>query len=103
MTAEDPLERLLLPPIPMAGKTVLGLLISGALALVLLISGTRSPDAAPERAPGKSLSAARFFMLLPEGRVEMTDAWVRRVYRWDGRRWIEEQAARTPSAEPATP
>ena len=93
MTAEDPLERLLLPPIPMAGKTVLG----------LLISGPRSPDAAPERAPGKSLSAARFFMLLPEGRVEMTDAWARRVYRWDGRRWIEEQATRTPSAEPATP
>jgi hypothetical protein len=28
-------------------------------------------------------------MLLPDGRVEITDAWSRRMYRWDGQRWQE--------------
>src|SRR3970040_1423154 len=65
----------------MVSKTLVGFALAGVLAFVMLISGTRSPDAATERAPARPLSASRLFMLLPDGRVEMTDAWARRVYR----------------------
>ncbi|HBH02355.1 MAG TPA: hypothetical protein DDZ42_10630 [Candidatus Rokubacteria bacterium] len=84
----------------MVSKTVVGLLIAAALAVGMLVSGTRSPDAAPERAPGKSLSASRLFLLLPDGRVELTDAWARRVFRWDGRRWLEVEVTRRPAPDP---
>jgi hypothetical protein len=71
-------------------SVVLALVIS-LLALAFAIYGaTVSPAAAPPaRAQGPTLSASRFFVLLPDGRVEMTDAYTRRVFRWDGKRWLE--------------
>ena len=42
----------------------------------------------------KSLAASRIFMLLPDGKVEITDAWARRVFRWDGKRWVEVEVIR---------
>ena len=67
---------------------VLALLVS-FLALGLAVYGARvSPaDAPPPRTVSPTLAAARYFVLLPEGRVEITDAWSRRVFKWDGRKW----------------
>ena len=73
------------------GRSVVLALVVSLLSLALAIYGaTVSPAAAPPpRAQGPSLSASRFFVLLPDGRVEMTDAYTRRVFRWDGKRWLE--------------
>jgi len=61
-----------------------------AILMAVTVYGARvSPAEAPPRTVGSSLSASRFFMLLPDGRVEITDAWSRRIYRWDGQRWQE--------------
>jgi len=42
----------------------------------------------------RSLAATRIFMLLPDGKVEISDAWTRRVFRWDGKRWVEVEVIR---------
>ena len=68
---------------------VLSLVVS-LVALAFAIYGvTASPAEAPPRPSQPSLSASRFFVLLPDGRVEMTDAYTRRVFKWDGTRWLE--------------
>ena len=69
------------------------------LALVLALYGVGvSPADAPQRRPTPtSLSASRFFVLLPDGRVEISDAVSRRVFRWDGHRWLETDSL--PSAQ----
>jgi len=79
-------------------RTILVSFVVSAFALALGIYGaTVSPAAAPPpRLPAPSISAARFFVLLPDGRVEITDAWSRRVFRWDGRRWIEIESLALP-------
>ena len=72
------------------GRAIVVSLVASLLALAFAIYGaTVSPAEAPPRPPTPSLSASRFFVLLPDGRVEMTDAHTRRVFRWDGRRWLE--------------
>ncbi len=85
----------------MRTKVIVGVL---ALTLVALALAAFGSALAPEPAnwtangtnapPPKSLSAARVFMLLPEGKVEITDSWSRRVFRWDGQRWVEVEATR---------
>ena len=45
------------------------------------------------------MSAARFFVLLPDGRVEITDAWSRRVFRWNGQRWTQTESLSLPRPE----
>jgi hypothetical protein len=69
-------------------------LFASLLALALAVYGASvSPADAPQPRPvPPSLSAARFFVLLPDGRVEITDAWSRRVFRWDGQRWMETES-----------
>jgi len=67
----------------------LALVVSLVVLAVAIYGATVSPAAAPPRPAAASLSASRFFVLLPDGRVEMTDAYTRRVFRWDGRRWLE--------------
>lgn len=83
-------------------RTVVLSLIVSMLALGLAIYGaTVSPaDAPPVRQPVTSLSAARFFVLLPDGRVEITDAWSRRIFRWDGQRWLETESRVLPRPNP---
>jgi hypothetical protein len=73
------------------GRAVVLSLIVSLLALAFAIHGaTVSPAAAPPARPSTpSLSASRFFVLLPDGRVEITDAQGRRVFRWDGVQWLE--------------
>lgn len=68
---------------------VLSLIVSLAALAFAVYGATVSPAAAPPRPSSPPLSASRFFVLLPDGRVEMTDAHTRRVFRWDGRRWLE--------------
>jgi hypothetical protein len=77
----------------MVWKPSRGIVMSLLMALVVLALAMYgvavSPAEAPSRPPQASLSASRFFVLLPDGRVEMTDAYTRRVFRWDGKRWLE--------------
>ena len=77
----------------MAGKPSRGILIPLMMALVVLALAMYgvavSPAQAPSRPPQASLTASRFFVLLPDGRVELTDTYTRRVFRWDGKRWLE--------------
>jgi hypothetical protein len=68
---------------------VLSLIISLLVLAFAIYGATVSPAEAPARPSPPALSASRFFVLLPDGRVEMTDAYTRRVFRWDGRRWLE--------------
>jgi hypothetical protein len=68
---------------------VLALVVSLVVLAIAIYGATVSPAAAPPRPATSSLTASRFFVLLPDGRVEMTDAYTRRVFRWDGRRWLE--------------
>jgi hypothetical protein len=93
-------ERFLLPPraMPRYTRTILIALTASIATFAVTVYGARvSPAEAPSRAASApSLSASRFFMLLPDGRVEITDAFSRRVYRWDGQRW-QEGDARSPS------
>ena len=77
---------------PRYARTILIALTASIATFALTVYGARvSPAESPSRAaaPATSLSASRFFMLLPDGRVEITDAWSRRMYRWDGQRWQE--------------
>ena len=81
---------LFLRAMPRYARTILIALTASIATFAVTVYGARvSPAEAPPRAVGASLSASRFFMLLPDGRVEITDAWSRRIYRWDGQRWQE--------------
>ena len=75
----------------MTWKPTRGITLSLVVALVVLglaiYGATVSPAEAPPRAPQPSLSATRFFVLLPDGRVERSGA----------------APARTTSAWPAWP
>ena len=76
-------------------RTVLIALTASIATFAVTVYGARvSPAEAPPRASASSpsLSASRFIMLLPDGRVEITDSFSRRVYRWDGQRWQEGDA-----------
>ena len=77
----------------MAWKPNRGIVMSLVVALTVLalaIYGVAvSPAEAPPRPPQASLAASRVFVLLPDGRVELTDAFTRRVFRWDGKQWLQ--------------
>ena len=81
----------------MAWKANRGILMSLVVALTVLalaIYGVAvSPAEAPTRPPQASLAASRVFVLLPDGRVELTDASGRRVFRYDGKHWIELESS----------
>jgi hypothetical protein len=77
---------------PRYARTILFALTASIATFAVTVYGARvSPAEAPPRTAGSSpsLSASRFIMLLPDGRVEITDSFSRRVYRWDGQRWQE--------------
>ena len=78
---------LFLRAVPRYARTILIALTASIATFALTVYGARvSPAESPSRAAAAatSLSASRFFMLLPDGRVEITDAWSRRMSRWDG-------------------
>jgi hypothetical protein len=78
-------------------KIAVGLVLGLGLALVVASYIGPSPSPAPAAASSvRSLAASRLFMLLPDGRVEVTDTWARRVYRWDGERWVELEVTKLP-------
>lgn len=86
----------------MRTKVIVGILALPLVALALAAFGSAlapepsnwSASGTSAPAPPKSLSAARIFMLLPDGTVEITDWWSRRVFRWDGQRWVEVEVTR---------
>jgi hypothetical protein len=63
-----------------------------ALVLAMYSAGVSPADAPQQRQAPTSLSGSRFFVLLPDGRVEIADAVGRRVFRWDGHRWLETES-----------
>lgn len=73
------------------GLTTAILLVAlvGLALLFVALRPSATPAAVDTRAPARALGASRVMMLLPDGRVEFADAWSRRVFRWDGRRWVE--------------
>jgi hypothetical protein len=77
----------------MSRFAIVVLLLAGAgLAVSAYGSVAIQPQSPPSSTPsatGPTLSSGRTVMLLPDGRVEVTDAWARRVFRWDGKRWAE--------------
>jgi hypothetical protein len=77
---------------------VVVLSVVALLALGVVVYGaTVSPAEAPYPRPvPSSLGSSRFFVLLPDGGVEITDAWSRRVFRWDGHRWAETESRSLP-------
>ena len=84
---------LFLRAMPRYARTMLIALTASIATFAVTVYGARvSPAEAPPRTVGASLAASRFFMLLPDGRVEITDSFSRRVYRWDGQRWQEGDA-----------
>jgi hypothetical protein len=88
----------------MAWKPNRGIVVALVMALVALavaIYGvTASPADAPTRAPQPSLSSSRSFVLMPDGRVEITDSRGRRVLRFDGKQWRQLDAKPSPRATP---
>ena len=90
-------ERFLLTrrAMPRYARTILIALTASIATFAVTVYGARvSPAESPSRGsgPSPSLAASRFIMLLPDGRVEITDSFSRRVYRWDGQRWQEGDA-----------
>lgn len=85
----------------MRNRILVAVVIAGVLGLVLVTFGSAvmsdSVHSKPA-SPSRSLTSSRFLMLLPEGKVELTDAWARRVYQWDGHTWVELEVARNPAA-----
>jgi hypothetical protein len=49
-----------------------------------------------------SVTEAQVFRLMPDGKVEVTDAQVRRVFQWDGMRWLEHDPSVVASARSDT-
>jgi hypothetical protein len=84
----------------MRKRTLVGVVIAGVgLALATLGSAFMTESAQSKPAsPGRSLTSSRFLMLMPDGKVEVTDAWARRVYQWDGQTWVELEVARIPAS-----
>ena len=84
------------------GKLSRGVVLSvvvSLLALSLAIYGARvSPADAPPpaKAAPTSLATGRFFVLLPDGRVEITDGWSRRVFKWNGQQWLQVESLSQP-------
>jgi hypothetical protein len=80
----------------MRNRILVAVVVAGLLGVVLVTFGSAvMPEAHPKSAtPGRSLTSSRFLMLLPEGKVEVTDAWARRLYQWDGRTWVELEVTR---------
>jgi len=98
------MERLLLRLRPiMTTKIVVGfVIVSLAVLSLAAFAGVISSDpvpAKPQQVASRSMAASRLFMLLPDGKVEITDSFARRVYRWDGRRWIEVEVIRLPAPD----
>jgi hypothetical protein len=84
------------------------LLVLAVIALIGLALATFGsavvpgvPEAAAGKTPSRTAVNSRFFMLLPNGTVEITDAWARRVYKWDGQQWRQVEAGRV-TAPPST-
>jgi hypothetical protein len=72
----------------------------GAVALSVH-DATVSPASVPPTGPGPTSIAGARMLLLPDGKVEVTDALARRVFHWDGERWVEHDAvAASPAASP---
>lgn len=69
---------------------------------VAAFGGSSGPADTRDAAAARSLPSARLFMLLPDGKVEISDAWARRVYRWDGQRWVELEVERREPPAPRT-
>ncbi len=75
-------------------------LIAAAIAALAYRPFVSPASSTPRLSP--SLASGRVVMLLPDAQVEITDAWARRVYRWDGHRWVKVLSIERPVAPDAS-
>jgi hypothetical protein len=80
---------------------ILVLLVAVVALGISVYDATVSPAASVPgtKAAPTSITGARVFLLLPDGKVEVTDAWARRVFQWDGSRWVEHESKAVSSAQ----
>lgn len=83
----------------MLTRLAIALMIALALALATVAGPSPEAPRRPKPLP-TSLAAAQAFLLRPDGRVEITDGGVRRVFQWDGERWLEVEAFPHPERSP---
>ena len=87
----------------MSARVVIAILTVSLVIVSLAAFGgvitSPSSDQTLSKSPGRALQASRLFMLLPDGKVEVTDSWARRVYRWDGTKWTEVEVSRLAAPE----
>jgi hypothetical protein len=69
------------------------LIAVAALALSLHDAAVSPAASAPATTPSPTSIAGTRMLLLPDGEVEVTDVLARRVFRWDGQRWLEHEAS----------
>ncbi len=96
----------MLPTLSMRTLVLLSVAVIALIGLALVTFGSAvvvpaMPDATPGKTPTRSVAGSRFFMLLPNGTVEITDAWARRVYKWDGQQWRQVEVGRPPTPQAA--
>jgi len=72
---------------------ILVLLVAVVALGVSVYDAAMSPAASvPGSKPAPTpVADARGFVLMPNGTVEVTDASARRVFQWDGARWLEQE------------
>jgi hypothetical protein len=74
---------------------IIVLLVAVAALTLSMHDASVSPAATvgPVTRPGPTAIAGARTVLLPDGKVEVTDAQARRVFLWDGERWLEHDQA----------
>jgi len=87
--------------IAMRSFMILVLLVAVVALGISVYDAAVSPAASiPGTKPAPtSIAGARVFLLLPDGQVEVTDAWARRVFQWNGTRWVEHESTAMSSAQ----
>jgi hypothetical protein len=76
-------------------RTSIVIAVAAFLGLALVaFAAVVVPNANPVKGPARTLQSSRLFTLLPDGKVEISDLSGRRVYKWEGSRWVELEVRR---------
>ena len=72
---------------------IIGVLLVAVAAVAISVhQATTSPmESVAGAVPVPTVIAGARTMLLPDGKVEVIDALARRIFHWDGARWVEQE------------